>query len=332
VAMGSLNVNLLGIIVGTFAALGIGTGVRLVALRNSTDGLKTKRLGSLKVWWVLAVLLSAAVLLGQFGATILFAVASLLAMREFLRLIGTREPIGTLAIGALVSLGFIHYMFIATGHSDAAKRFLPVVGIVLLGAVRAPVCTPQKYIRTTAGIYWGAMLMIYAFSHALFLFEIDETFATSTSQKVSPMVGPAGWFLFLVLLTEMNDIMQAIVGRKFGKTKITPRVSPNKSLEGLAGGVLTSVLLSLLLAPLLTTLTLGRDAMEAIVVCTLAGIAISLAGFLGDINMSAIKRDAGVKDGSAILPGMGGIIDRIDSLTFTAPSFYYFVLLAKQLT
>ena len=161
--------------------------------------------------------------------------------------------------------------------------------------------------------------MIYAFSHALFLFEVEP--------GGKPLVGRVGWILYLVLLTEMNDIMQAVVGRKFGKTKITPRVSPHKSLQGLIGGLITTIALSVTVAPLLTTLTAARSVAAGVAVSTLAGIVISLSGFLGDINMSAIKRDAGVKDGSTMLPGMGGMIDRIDSLTFTAPAFYYFVVL-----
>ena len=159
--------------------------------------------------------------------------------------------------------------------------------------------------------------MIYGLSHSLFLFDVSSVH--------EPLVGSAGWFLFLVLLTEMNDIMQAIVGRKFGKHKVTPHVSPKKSLEGLLGGLVASVVLSVFLAPFLTTLLVGRNLMFGIGLAVSAGILISLAGFLGDINMSAIKRDAGVKDGSTLLPGMGGVIDRIDSLIFTSPAFFYFV-------
>lgn len=180
-------------------------------------------------------------------------------------------------------------------------------------------CGTKDYIRITAGMFWGAMLMIYGLSHSLFLFEVDSV--------DEPLVGTAGWFLFLVLLTEMNDIMQAVVGRKFGKHKITPEVSPNKSLEGLVGGVVSTVALSIALAPWLTTLTLGVSKIHGVSLSVVAGILISLFGFLGDINMSAIKRDAGIKDGSSLLPGMGGVIDRIDSMTFTGPAFYYFVVL-----
>ncbi len=93
------------------------------------------------------------------------------------------------------------------------------------------------------------------------------------------------------------------------------------------GGLLTTTFLAMITAPSLTCLTLNRSLVAAIGVSAVAGALISIFGFLGDINMSAIKRDAGVKDGSRLLPGQGGMIDRIDSLTFTAPVFYYFVRL-----
>ena len=324
--MGTVNVNLMWILAATFGALIVGTGVRLVALRNATADLVQKRMGSLKVWWVLALLMSVAVIFGQIGATLLFVVASALAMREYMRLVGDRKTIGTSVFGAMFVIGAIHYGLIGAGQIEIARWFLPIVSLLLLGAIRAPVRSPDGYTRVTAASYWGTMLMVYAFSHALFFFQFDATY----SQGIEPSVGVAGWFLFIVILTEMNDIMQAIVGRKFGKTKITPLVSPNKSLEGLAGGVATTVLLSFLLTPLLTTLAVDRTLWQRLAITIGAGIVISVSGFLGDINMSAIKRDAGVKDGSAILPGMGGIIDRIDSLIFTAPAFYYFAVVVKS--
>ena len=85
--------------------------------------------------------------------------------------------------------------------------------------------------------------------------------------------------------------------------------------------------LSVVAAPWLTTLTAERSPIAGIVISMLCGFMLSVVGFLGDINMSAIKRDVGVKDGSTLLPGQGGMIDRIDSLTFTAPVFYYYVRL-----
>ncbi len=319
-----LNPNLLWMIAGTFGALSIGTTLRLIALRNASPDVARKRIGSLKVWWLLALLWSTAALFGQIGVGVLVALASVLSLREYLRLIGTTEQIGRFAIGCLFVVGAIHYLLIVCGSAVAARLFFPITALLLFGAVRSTTCDMQHYTRITAGLYWGSMLMIYGLSHALFLFDVGS--------DVDPSVGRVGWFLFLVLLTETNDIMQALVGRKFGQRKITPGVSPNKSLEGLVGGLASTVLLSVLLAPLLTTLTLGRSPISGIGLSIIAGIFISLVGFLGDINMSAIKRDAGIKDGSSLLPGMGGVIDRIDSLIFTGPVFYYFVVLLDQLS
>jgi len=221
-------------------------------------------------------------------------------------------------------LGAIHYLLIVSGNIELAKWFLPIAALLSLGAIRSVAGETNKYIRITASLYWGVMLLTYGLSHSLFLFHLDLV--------SDPVVGPAGWFLYLVILTEMNDIMQAIVGRKFGKHKITPRVSPNKSLEGLIGGCASTVLLSVALAPFLTTFSHERNLMEAIGLSVISGALISLVGFMGDLNMSAIKLYAGVKDGSSLFPGMGGMIDRIDSLVYTGPCFYYFIVLVNQLS
>ena len=110
-------------------------------------------------------------------------------------------------------------------------------------------------------------------------------------------------------------------------------VSPHKTWQGFVLGVLTTIGVAVaVLAPWLTPLA---DWPRTVVAASLprvpylpaavAGLLIAVAGFFGDITMSALKRDAGVKDSSHLLPGQGGILDRIDSLTFAAPVFFYFV-------
>ena len=320
--MGPINTNLLWMIGGTIAALGCGSAIRFVALRNSPADVAKARLGSLGVWWILVLLWSTAALVGQFGVAAILVTASVLATTEFLRLVATKKEIGSLAIASTLVLGAVHYLLIVNGNIQLAKWFLPITALLTLGGIRSLAGETDKYIRITASLYWGVMLLTYGLSHSLFLFHLDLV--------SDPVVGPAGWFLYLVILTEMNDIMQAIVGRKFGKHKITPKVSPNKSLEGLIGGCVSTVLLSVVLAPFLTTFLNERNLVEAIGLSAISGALISLVGFMGDLNMSAIKRDAGVKDGSSLFPGMGGMIDRIDSLVFTGPCFYYFVVLVNH--
>ncbi len=310
--------SLLWIIAGAFAALCGGTLVRIVSLRGAAPDLAQSRLASLKTWWILACLLAAAVVCGNPGILVLLTVAAVLGLREFITLVG-REHVGKPTTIAVFAFALVYYLLLFMGHSERVRQAAPVVFVIVLGGMRAWLGLIEEYLRSTATMIWGLMLFVYCLSHAYLVIE--------TSPVSDPPVGNVGWFLFLVLLTETNDIMQAITGRRFGRTKITPRVSPNKSLEGLLGGMATTVVLAVVSAPWLTGLTSGRSFAAGLLVSVGAGVLISLFGFLGDINMAGMKRDVGVKDGSRLLPGQGGMIDRINSLTFTGPVFYYFVRL-----
>ena len=128
-------------------------------------------------------------------------------------------------------------------------------------------------------------------------------------------MGGAGLVFFLLFITQLNDVAQYCWGKALGRTKITPTVSPNKTWEGAIGGWLTTAAVFYVLAPYFTPLT----AMEAAIM----GVLVPMAGFFGDITMSAIKRDLGVKDTSRLIPGHGGVLDRLDSLTFAAPVYFH---------
>lgn len=314
--MGSLNHNLLWMLSGVFTALVVGTIARTLALRNSTPEVVLQRMGSLKVWWTLAILLSLAVLCGKIGAALILAIAGILGLREFLNLFGQRR-IGRAASVLVFAAVPLQYLLIVMSRNSDARMVLPILALLAISTARLMRGGTRDFIRLTAGAFWGVMILVYALSHAAMLFSIET--------GGEPLVGPAGWFLYVVIITEMDDIAQALVGRWIGRHKITPHISPNKTWEGFGGGVATSILLSLFLSPWLTMFP-PLSTSRGIIAAAGSGLLIVSAAFLGDINMSAIKRDVGVKDGSTMLPGMGGIIDRIDSLTFTAPAFYYFLL------
>lgn len=129
------------------------------------------------------------------------------------------------------------------------------------------------------------------------------------------------WLFYLFVLTALNDIGQFVTGKLFGKHKIAPTLSPNKTWQGLAGGIAVSQVTSFLIG---TYLSLA--AAHTLVTYALL---LSIAGFVGDLMFSAAKRSLAIKDFSALIPGHGGILDRADSLVLTAPLLYCLLFSVK---
>lgn len=120
---------------------------------------------------------------------------------------------------------------------------------------------------------------------------------------------------YIIVLTELNDVFQYLMGKFFGKRKIVPRISPNKTVVGCIGGIGLTIILSNLLGYLL--LPFGD-----FICFSLLGLLFGVLGFFGDVLFSFLKRRTGVKDTGTLIPGHGGLLDRIDSLLFNAPVFY----------
>lgn len=129
-----------------------------------------------------------------------------------------------------------------------------------------------------------------------------------------------------VLLTWTSDTFAYFVGRAFGKRKLIPRVSPGKTVAGAAGAVVGTVLVAVAYAALVLNRFPGYGLGWA--EAALLGLLVSVAAQMGDLAESLLKRDAGVKDSGALLPGHGGALDRFDSLLFTLPLAYAFFRLA----
>ncbi|MGD8340216.1 MAG: phosphatidate cytidylyltransferase [Gammaproteobacteria bacterium] len=318
--------SLIWMIAMVFAALAVGSAIRFLSLRKAEEELRRKRFASLRTWWIVAFVVAGCLLAGRAGIALLLAAAGIIAFREYASLLGVSETERP-AIYTVYGIAVLHYLLILFGQASAFLVFVPLGGLVILAVLQLLRGNPGGYIRTIGSLFWGMMVLIYGMSHAAYLFILPAT--------SSGPAGPAGWFLFLVILTETDDIFQAIIGRAFGAHKrhrIAPAISPNKTWEGLIGGMLVTIGTAVLLAPWLTTLADGGgsptlpESLRTWSGPVLAGVAVTWAGFFGDINMSAVKRDSGVKDSSRMLPGMGGLIDRVDSLTFAAPAFVYFMV------
>ncbi len=129
---------------------------------------------------------------------------------------------------------------------------------------------------------------------------------------------PNGVFLLagILLITKMGDIGAYLIGSRFGKRPLMPRISPKKSVEGAVGGLIFSVVAALAVKPLVHFSFLHLAAI---------GLTGGILGQLGDLSESLMKRDCQVKDSGNLVPGMGGILDLIDSILFTAPVYYFYL-------
>lgn len=308
------------------AALSVGSAVRWIGLPGASRAERQQRLARLGTWWGLTLVTTLAVLGGPAGGCLLLAVVSLLGLREYTALLRRRAG-DRYSVFLIYGLAAGYYAWIAWTRPQFVSGWLIVGAALTICCVQLIQGETRDYVRSTAGLLWGALLLVIAPAHAAML--------TVLPDAANPVAGPMGYFLYLILLTEVNDIAQALIGRQISKEhkhSIAPAISPHKSWEGFVGGVVTTIALAVVLAPVLTpwaqvpVFSSGAAALPAAIGWpALAGLVISISGYVGDINMSAVKRDAGVKDSSRALPGMGGILDRIDSLTFTAPSFYYLI-------
>lgn len=134
--------------------------------------------------------------------------------------------------------------------------------------------------------------------------------------KIRYLQGGLGLFVAILLITKLGDIGAYLIGSRFGKTPLVPRISPNKSVEGAIAGLLFSVGGALLSRPFLNLSYLNLAFM---------GVFLGILAQAGDLSESLMKRDCKIKDSGKIFPGMGGVLDIIDSLLFTAPAFYFYM-------
>ncbi len=317
--------GLLVIIAFAFCALLIGTVVRALSLCNASPEVRSQRWKSLGVWWVLFGALTTAMLVGKIGLAILMYVAGLLALREFSQLYRRQSAGASRLAWTVALLGMGHYAWLVLVQTQWSLLAFPLFVWVASGAVQVLHGESHGYVRATGGYCWASVLFFWGLSHIVVLSSLP---VGSDSLEVSSFaVGPMCWPLFVILLTQCDDIAQALIGRRYGRHKMVPSISPGKTWEGFAGGFVVTVLLSIFAAPWLTSLVGDDPSWRGLAIAMGAGVIVSMVGFIGDVNMSALKREAGVKDSGSLLPGMGGMIDRIDSLTFTAPAMYYYALL-----
>jgi phosphatidate cytidylyltransferase len=257
-------------------------------------------------WWVMVALVAAALVSGWQAVVLLFGLVSFVALREFVSLAPIRREDRLIVLLAYLAIP-ISYAAIVFDRYGIYLVIIPTYAFLIAPFLMAIIGQTRAYLSTAALFHWGLMTCVYNIGYAAFLMRTPET---------EPLpAGAAGLVFLLLAATEFNDVMQYVWGKLLGKRKILPKVSPNKTWEGFVGGWASTAALIWFAGPLFAPL-------QGVSLAIMAAV-LPLAGFAGDVTMSAVKRDIGVKDTSQFIPGHGGLLDRIDSLTFTAPIYFH---------
>jgi len=294
-------------ILAIFAVL-IAATVLVVWLARTKPGKGTDELVlRVRSWWFMIGIFALAIILSPVVSTIFLGLVSFLAFKEYISLIPTRRIDRIVVLCAYLMIP-VQFMLAHTGNYGLFIVFIPVWGVLFLAMVMVLRGDTDGYLRAIGTYSWGLMITVFALSHTAMLLAGGQTW--------NPGGGGSGLLLFLVGLTQFNDVAQFTWGKLTGRRKIVPKVSPNKTVEGFAGGVITTALVAALIGPYLTIMPWYWS--------MAAGAVIAVAGFIGDCTISALKRDLGVKDSGGLIPGHGGILDRVDSLTYAAPVFLHF--------
>jgi phosphatidate cytidylyltransferase len=258
-------------------------------------------------WWWMVLIFFAATLLNRTVTYLAIGLLSFYAFRELYSILDFRLEDRWAVFLAYCAIP-IQYYLAYIGWYRFFIIFIPFTMFLVLPFVLVIRGESKGIIKSMASLQWILMLTVFGISHMAFLLSLPPFPQNDVSKR--------GLLLFLVFITEINDVFQYFAGKALGRRKILPSISPNKTWEGFVGGIVLSLTAGWFLG-FLTPFTGWR--------LLLVTFMIAFSGFGGDVVMSAVKRDIGLKDTGTAIPGHGGILDRIDSLAFTAPVFLHLV-------
>ncbi len=279
-------------------------------------------------WWWMTAVFFLAIATHRVVSFVFLGFLCFGALREYFSLLPAEEMVSGrivsfkdrfsilvcyLSIPAVIYIAYINWY-------NLFVIFIPVYLVLLLPILFVLQNRTQGSLKSLAVLSLGLLFFVYNLGHCLFMINFGAIL-----------------LMYCFTLTEVRDLLSYWIGKSFAalggrmedgfwkralETRIAPAVSPKKTwAAGLCAAVLTAAA-SLLFVPLLPDFPQGRLSLQY---CAFVGLMIGIAGLFGDLVFSMIKRDIGVKDSGATLPGHGGIIDRVDSLVFTTPVTFHLI-------
>lgn len=299
---------------GVLVLLAIATAVGQVLKRRLDTGLNPAVVSQfhlrVRTWWLMCAVLVVAFLIGKIATVIMFGAISFWALREFITLTPTRPSDHRALFWVFFIFTPLQYVLVGMERYQLYSILIPVYGFLFIPARVALAGDYKRFLERTAKIQAGLMICVYCLSYAPALLNLESS--PTHDVRINYRL-----LFFLILIVQLGDVMQYVWQQILREGHvIAPAISPTKTWEGFFGGVGSATLLG--------TLLWWATPFDAWVAAALSAM-ITTVGFAGGMTMSAIKRDRNVKDYGTLVVGHAGVLDRIDSICFAAPVFYYFV-------
>ena len=272
-------------------------------VKNSTADKKKELWDRYRSWIWLALFILIPVLAGAFWTILAVGTLSFLCYREYARITGLfRER--TISLIVVIGILLLTFSVLDNWYRLYVALFPLTVALIAIGGLIPD--QPKGYIQRVG-------LGVLGF--ALFGSALGNLGNMANDWNYRPIL------LLIIFAVELNDIFAYICGHLFGHRKFVPNTSPNKTV----GGALGAIVLTTPLFALGAHFIWHNTALDMPVRLLGLGIIVSIVGQFGDLMLSSIKRDLGIKDTSKLIPGHGGILDRFDSLILVAPAVFHYV-------
>jgi phosphatidate cytidylyltransferase len=311
----------LGLVLSVLVLLAAAT-IIIRALRARNDsGLNTAVLETFRMrvhaWWVLFSILAATFFIGQTATVVLFGLGAFWALREFITITPTRLGDSLTLFIVLFVITPLQFVVVGMENFPLYSIMIPVYAFLAIPGLIAMSGDYKRFLERTAKIETGLLICVYCLSYtpALLTLRLE-----SGAAPTLPAGANTRLLFFFVLMVQLSDALQYAWAQIPSRHVIVPTINPTKTWEGLLGGSASVTLIGGVLW-WATPFQYPNWWMAAAM-----SLVISVMGFAGSLTLSAIKRDRGVRDYGTLVEGHGGLLDRIDSLCFSAPVFFHFTL------
>lgn len=258
--------------------------------------------------WALTAVFALTVLYSDKILLLYLAFVAFLALKEIFSITPTRRADRRVLFWAYLSIP-IQFALIWADWRQAFIVFMPVYVFLVLPMIMVIVGETRGFVKAWSTLGWGILTTVFSLGYLAYVAMLPA--------NADVAAGGAGLFIFLVGLAQLNHALQFVFGRMFDHARLQLKVSTTRNWASLVGSTFVTIPIALLIAPLITPFT----AIQSIAI----GAMISIGAFVGYIILSAIKSDLQLKDRGTMTPGHGGVLNRIDTVVYTAPFYFYIV-------